>query len=259
MPHKKHDKSLKMKKISRDGKFFFLALDQGLEHGPLDFDEKTIDPEYIIDLSTRMKITGLILQKGLAIKYSDNFMKKNPLILKLNGRTLLTKTEPFAAQITSVKEAVDIGASAIGYTIYVGSEMESEMFKIAGEIEEEARDYGLPFIIWSYPRGKSVAKPNSFDSVAYAARVALELGADITKIHYTGDKKTFTEVVRAAGKCKVITAGGPLEQLDEFFKDAMDIIDSGAAGMAVGRNIWQHDNPLDVADALASIIFDNKR
>ncbi|MBN2101311.1 MAG: fructose-bisphosphate aldolase [Candidatus Aenigmarchaeota archaeon] len=259
MSGKKHDKSLKMKKISRNGKFFFLALDQGLEHGPDDFDEKTIDPEYIIDLSTKMDITGLILQKGLAIKYSENYMKRVPLILKLNGKTSLAKTEPFAPQITSVKDAVDMRADAVGYTIYVGSERENEMFKIAGEIEEEARDYGLPFIIWSYPRGKSVLKPDSFESIEYAARVALELGADIVKIHYTGSKKSFTEVVRAAGKCKVVSAGGPLEPLDKFYKDSADIMDSGAAGMAVGRNIWQNKSPVYVAKKLASIIFDKER
>ena len=247
-----------MGKISRDGRFFFLALDQGLEHGPLDFNEKTLDPEYIIDISTKMKITGLILHKGLAIKYHENFMKKVPLILKLNGKTAFPKTEIFASQITSVKEAAEIGADAIGYTIYIGSDMESEMLRIAGKIEEEAREYGLPFILWSYPRGRGIEKPNSFEAVSYAARVALEIGADITKIHYTGDKKTFSEVVRAAGRCKVITAGGPLESLDDFFRDATEIMESGASGMAVGRNIWQHDDPMMVSDTIASIIFDGK-
>jgi len=259
MSRKKHDKTSSMKKISKKGRFFFLALDQGLEHGPMDFNDKTIDPEHIIKLSTKMDITGIILQKGLAIKYSENFMKKVPLILKLNGKTLLSKREPFASQITSVKEAVDIGANAIGYTVYVGSDMESDMFRIAGKIEEEARDYNLPFVIWSYPRGRSISKPTNPDTVEYAARVALELGADITKIHYTGNKKSFSKVIKAAGRCKVITAGGPLEPLGNFFKDAKNIMAAGADGMAIGRNIWQHDDPLDVSKKIASIIFGKKR
>ncbi len=254
---KRVDKTVKMKKISKGGKFFFLAFDQGLEHGPSDFDEKTIDPEYIIDLSTKMRITGIILQKGLAQKYSENFIKNVPLILKLNGKTSMTKTEPFSPQITSVKEAVEMGADAVGYTVYVGSERENEMFEIVGKIEEEARDYKLPLVIWSYPRGHAIKNPKSFESVAYAARVALELGADIAKIHYTGDKNSFNEVIKAAGRCKVITAGGPLEPLEAFFKDAEDIMNAGASGMAVGRNIWQHDDPIKIADKLATIIFDD--
>ncbi|NOX71592.1 MAG: fructose-bisphosphate aldolase [Candidatus Micrarchaeota archaeon] len=249
-------KGRKMKKISRNGRFFFLALDHGLEHGPSDFTETTYNPEHIINLSTKMKITGFIMQKGLAVHYSENFIKKVPLILKLNGKTNMTKTEPFSAPIASVKDAVKLGADAVGYTIYPGSEHEAKMLETAGKIESEARDYGLPLIIWSYPRGKAVKKPDSFESIAYAARVALEIGADITKIHYTGNKLTFSDIIRIAGRCRVITAGGRFKPESDLLKEAKDIMNAGAAGMAVGRNIWQNDDPVGIANALASIIFD---
>jgi fructose-bisphosphate aldolase, class I len=251
------DKGL-MKKISNNGKYFFLALDQGLEHGPSDFNSTTIEPSYIIDLSRKMKITGLILHKGLAMRYFENYSKKVPLIVKLNGKTNLVKSAvPFSAQLTSVKEAVNIGASAVGYTVFVGSGREAEMLSAAGKIEEEAREYGLPFIIWSYPRGSEIKNPRDPAIVAYAARVALEIGADIAKVYYTGDRKSFANVVKAGGRCKIIASGGDKVPVSHFLKEAKEIINAGGSGMAVGRNIWQHEDPVGIANSVAKIIFDN--
>ena len=103
-----------------------LAYDQGLEHGPTDFNDKNIDPSYIIEIANKGKFNGLVLQKGIAEKY---YRGKVPLILKLNGKTNLLKGEPIAKQLCSVKEAIELGAKAVGYTIYVGSIHEPEMFK----------------------------------------------------------------------------------------------------------------------------------
>lgn len=250
----------RMKKIGKDGKFFFLAMDHGLEHGPADFNDKTIHPEYVIDLATKMRITGLIFQKGLALRYNDNFSRKIPLIVKLNGKTNLTKTkEPFSSQITSVKDAARMGADAVGYTLYLGSGTEHKMMEIAGRIEEEARDYGLPLILWSYPRGSAIKNPDSAEMLSYAARCALEIGADIAKIHYTGSTKTFRKVIDAAGRCSIVTAGGSMKKESALIKEAKDIMSAGASGMAVGRNIWQHTDPVGIANSLASIIFDEEK
>ena len=124
-------------------------------------------------------IDAVVFGKGIAEKYYNGEV---PLILKLNGKTKLHKGEPISRQLASVKEAKDLGAIGVGYTVYVGSEYESEMMAEFGRIEQEAEELGLLVIGWMYPRGKGVLEPNSPDTVAYAARVGLELGADYVKI-----------------------------------------------------------------------------
>ena len=119
----------KLKQILKKNKVLFIAYDQGLEHGPsIDFNDKNIDPKYIIEIAKKGKFQGMVFQKGIAEKYQAEIKKsKIPLILKLNGKTNLYKGEPIARQLCSVKEAIKLGARAVGYTIYIGSAHETFM------------------------------------------------------------------------------------------------------------------------------------
>jgi len=248
---------IKIEYISKNGRTLLLAYDHGIEHGPVDFNKKTIDPYYVLDIAKKGGFTGIILQKGVAEKYYGEKYKKVPLILKLNGKTNIYKGEPVSLQICSVKEAVDIGAKAVGYTIYIGSEFESKMLHEFGKIEEEAHDHGLPVIVWMYPRGKAV-KTLDAKKIAYAARVGLEIGADFIKVKYTGSIESFKNVVRAAGKCGVLCLGGERMSESKILKTAHDCLEAGAVGMAVGRNIWQHKEPVKMARALGTVVLKNK-
>ena len=234
----------------------FLAYDHGLEHGPTDFNDKDVDPRYIIEIAKKGKFNALIFQKGIAEKYNREIKESGvPLVMKLNGKTNLFKGEPVSRQICSVKEAVSLGAVAVGYTIYIGSRFESVMMKEFDAIEEEAHKLGLPVIAWIYPRGKSVEKKPEGELMAYAGRVALEIGADLVKLKYDGQPKDLKWTVEAAGKTKVFIAGGTREKGKEFLKQVKDIMKAGAGGMAVGRNIWQADKPLELAKELKKIIW----
>ena len=116
--------------ITKNGKALFLAYDQGMEHGTTDFDEENVDPEKVLRIADSGFFTGVILQKGIAEKYYVGGGFKVPLIVKLNGKTNLVKDEdPYSPQVCSVKEALSYGASAVGYTIYIGSEFESKMIE----------------------------------------------------------------------------------------------------------------------------------
>jgi class I fructose-bisphosphate aldolase len=161
-----------LNKILKKGKALFLAYDQGLEHGPVDFNDKNVDPKYIIDIAKRGGYQGVVFHKGIAEKYNYEIKKsKVPLIVKLNGKTRLVKGEPISEQVCSVDEAIELGASAVGYTIYIGSEFESEIFNEFSEIQEEAHSKGLAVIAWIYPRGKSVEKTPKGELMVYACRV----------------------------------------------------------------------------------------
>lgn len=250
------DKKAHLGKIVKNGKILILAMDQGMEHGPRDFNAKNINPEFVCEIASKGGFTGFAVQKGVAKHYKENYSGKVPLILKLNGRTeIVPKDEAYSPQIASVKEAVALGADAIGYTIYVGSPREADMFREFGRIQEEAEENGLPCVVWAYPRGKHVTDEKKPELVAYAARVALELGADIVKINYPGSIDAMKWVVASAGRTKVISAGGSKQDDGKFLQMVKDIMAGGGSGLAVGRNVWQNDDPMGMSDKLKKIIF----
>jgi len=242
-----------LNKITKNGKALYLAYDQGLEHGPSDFNDKNVDPQYILDIAKKGKVNGIILQKGIAEKYYNEV--KVPLILKLNGKTNLVKGEPIASQLCTVKEAIKLKAKAVGYTIYIGSKHENIMFKEFENIEREAHKKNLPVVLWAYPRGKIIKNELSKKNLAYAARVGLELGADIIKIKYNGKIEDLKWIVKCAGKTKVVIAGGVKKDDQQLLKQAKDIMKAGAIGLAVGRNIWQRKDPIKMVNKLKKIIW----
>ncbi|MDO8508277.1 MAG: hypothetical protein Q7S27_01180 [Nanoarchaeota archaeon] len=246
-----------LNKITKKGKALYLAYDQGLEHGPsTDFNDKNVDPNYIINIAQKGKFQGIVFQKGIAEKYNSEIKKsKIPLIIKLNGKTSLYKGEAIARQLCTVKEAISLGAKAIGYTIYIGSSHESLMMHEFEKIEEEAHAKGLPIILWVYPRGKGIKSDTSKEIMSYASRVGLELGADIIKIKYGGNPDDLKWAVKSAGKTKVVVAGGPPALESALLKQTSDIIKAGAIGLAVGRNLWQNPKPFDLTKKIQKIIW----
>jgi len=232
-----------------------LAYDQGLEHGPTDLNERNFDPTFIMELAAAGRFNGVVFQKGLAERYYD---RRVPLILKVNGKTNLVKGEPVARQICSVKRASELGAKAIGYTIYAGSAHESIMLEEFGRIQEEAHELGCAAIAWIYPRGEAIKNDTAPEIVAYAARTGLEVGADAVKIKYTGDVESFKWAVRCAGKAKVFMSGGPKAPTDaDFLRRVRGALDAGATGLAVGRNVWQSPDPLKMARALRALVIED--
>lgn len=247
-------------KISRDGKIMLLAYDQGFEHGPTDFDFPNADPDFVIDVARKSGVfTGIVFQVGVAEKYymgERNHLP--PLILKLNGKTNFHQgEEPISLQLTSVEKAWDLGAVGVGYTIYVGSEHEQQMMVEFRRICDEAHGRGMVVIVWMYPRGKHVAgRETSRDVVAYAGRLALEMGADMAKLPYTGDTESFKWVVRSAGRTHVLVQGGTKKEEGQLLGEVKGFMQAGATGMAVGRNVWQSPDPVETARKIAALVYE---
>ncbi|OGH19196.1 MAG: hypothetical protein A3F31_01740 [Candidatus Levybacteria bacterium RIFCSPHIGHO2_12_FULL_38_12] len=244
--------------ITSNGRALFLAYDQGLEHGPTDFNDETIDPEFILKIGLDGKFNAIIFQKGIAEKYYSSELKNElSLIVKLNGKTNLVKDQdPYSPLLCSVDEAIKLGAVGVGYTVYPGSEFEAKMTEELATVVREAHAQGIPVVGWMYPRGKNVPNPTDPEIIAYAARLGLELGADIVKVQYPGSLESLKHVIQSAGKTKVVVSGGKKESEEEFLETARIVVKSGALGMAVGRNIWQSKEPLEVTRKLKEIIFD---
>ena len=122
-------------------------------------------------------------------------------------------------------------------------------------IEEKAHAKGLPVITWIYPRGAAIKNDVSREMMAYAARTGLELGADIIKMKSSGKLPDLKWAVKAAGRTKVIISGGSKKSEKDFLNGVRTVMKSGAAGMAIGRNVWQHPKPLELAKKLRGIVF----
>jgi class I fructose-bisphosphate aldolase len=262
----------------RNGTALFLPYDQGLEHGPRDFFANPFasDPAYIMRLAIEGGFNAIAIQIGLAEKFYWDFAGELPLILKLNGKTDIPSDAHALSPVhASVEDAVRLGADAVGYTLYVGTPSQDQDFAQFKVVREDARRFGMPLIVWAYPRGEAVdAKGGntSFYATDYAARVASELGADIVKVNFphpdlrSGVKKEYDRdftsqeainaVVRSANRTLVIVSGGEKAGDAAMLEKARESMEAGGAGLIFGRNVWQreHDASLRFANALREIL-----
>ncbi len=266
-----------------NGTLLLLPIDQGLEHGPRDFfaNPPAKDPEFQLRIARDGGFSGIVFQIGLAEKYMQRYAGEVPLIIKLNGKTEIpSDVAPISPCIATVEDAVRLGADAVGYTLYVGTERQEEDFVQFRKVREDADRYGMPVIVWSYPRGKfAEAKggKSSLYAVDYAARVANELGADIVKLnmpkfdpvkdqtapkpyntlHVTREEATRM-VVESAGRALVIFAGGEMESDEELITKARIAMEAGATGLIFGRNMWQrsHEEALAMSRQIREMLKD---
>jgi len=139
--------------IQRNGKTLLLAMDHGLEHGPVDFEPvpETVDPRAVFEVATHDAVTAMAVQKGIAETYYPSYKDEVALVAKLNGASNLRMGEPISPKNMTVEYAAEIGADAVGYTIYPGSNHEPEMFEDFRKVQENAREHDLPVVVWSYP------------------------------------------------------------------------------------------------------------
>ncbi len=246
-----------------NGTLMILPIDQGLEHGPRDFFDapESQDPSFQFHIALEGRFSAIACQIGLAEKYYPSYAGKIPLILKLNGKTEIPSDEsPISPLIASVEDAVRLGADAVGYTLYVGSSRQDEDFSQFRRIREDADRYGLPVVVWSYPRGAAIESRGGKDTVYavdYAARVAQELGADVIKLNVPKvdspklnqapkayqrewtQQSALEQVVRSAGNSLVIFAGGERREGADALGKAEACMQAGATGLIFGRNVWQ--------------------
>jgi class I fructose-bisphosphate aldolase len=247
-----------------NGTLVILPIDQGLEHGPIDFFDNpdSLDTDWIYRLAVAGNFSGIALHIGLAEKYHKQYAGKVPLVLKINGKTNFPPDDDaFSSLTSSVEDAVRLGADAVGYTLYVGSPAQDADIVQCNEVRQECEKYGMPLIIWAYPRGSAVKAKGGIESlyaIDYAARVACEMGCDIVKLNepkwdavaaekspkpYNTLEFTDTEglakVVKSAGRTLVLVSGGSKMGDEATLHKAKIAMEAGCVGLIFGRNMWQ--------------------
>jgi len=252
--------------IFRDGNLLILAYDHGLEHGPVDFEPNpaSADPRNVFEVASHDAVTALAVHKGLAETYYSDYEDDVPLLLKINGNSSLAERDDYySPKQCTVKYAVEeLGADAIGYTMYAGSKYEDRMWEDFREVQEEARKYDIPVVMWAYPRGQGIENNPDYDGqtdtdvISYAARLGLELGADVVKCKYPGSKEETEKVLRNTGEMKFVMSGGSKRSDKAFLNDVAATIDAGGNGLAVGRNIFQREDPEGILDKLEEVIYE---
>ena len=252
--------------ITRNGKTLIVAYDHGTEHGPVDFEPQpsSANPENIFKVAKHDAVTCIAVQKGIAEAHYHKYKENVNLLVKLNGNSNLAYRDDYYSpkQCTVKYAAEELNADAIGYTMYAGSKYEDKMWNEFRQVQEEARKYDLPVVMWAYPRGKGIEGESDYggdtepDVISYAARLGLELGADMVKCKYPGTKEEWKQIEDAVPGMKTVMSGGSKRSDEAFLKDVKNTIDAGGNGLAVGRNIFQRENPDQLLDQLEDVIFE---
>jgi class I fructose-bisphosphate aldolase len=226
-----------------------------MEHGPVEFNDDTVGPSYVLDIAEHGPFTGVVLQKGIAAAYYQPGKYTVPLVLKLNGRTNLSgDQDPYAPMVCTVDEALSLGAKMVGYSLYLGSHYEGRMMAEFAQVVRDAHERKVRVIAWMHNRQARVAETQR-DMLAYAGRVALELGADYVQLPFGDSVADYAWVVESAGRCKVLCPGGAYQDKENTLRLVKSVLQAGATGMTVGRRVWQDPDPLSVAQAIQAILW----
>ncbi|ETR74407.1 MAG: fructose-bisphosphate aldolase, class I [Candidatus Magnetoglobus multicellularis str. Araruama] len=241
--------------INRDtGRCLIVPMDHGVSIGPV---------YGITDIKSAMTqvadggANAVVVHKGIVGSGHRQSGPDMGLIIHLSASTSVAVEPNSKTLVCSVAEAIKLGADAVSVHINIGDANEKQMLEDMGKVAYNASEWGIPLLAMIYPRGPKI--DNEFDPkmVQHAARLGAELGADVVKVSYTGDKDSFKKVVDSC-HVPVVIAGGPKMDSDKAILEMVkDAIDAGASGTSIGRNIFQHDNPTKIVQAMTRVVHYN--
>ncbi|MFA5821247.1 MAG: fructose-bisphosphate aldolase [Candidatus Gracilibacteria bacterium] len=261
--------------VRPSGHTMILPYDQFIEHDNrhIEAESDAGNPHYICELAQEGGYNAVAIHYGLAKRYWTTLMGRIPLLLKINGKTSIPSGEPLSVLTGSVEDAVRMGAVAVGYTMYYGSSRQDEDIPQLAKVRQECDRYGMPLVVWAYPRGSAVDAKGGKDCsymVESAARMATEMGASVIKINLPkAAKPDFFEnsgvpeyyrklekelqalpakeqlserakrAVAAAQGTPVLFSGGEQINDDDLIENTKACIDAGCFGFIFGRNMWK--------------------
>lgn len=243
--------------LQEDGKSLIVAMDHGTGANVL---PNLKNPGEIIEACRRGGADGFLVSPGMAKRFIKEISSK-AMILRSDGgtNTLSTKGAPFKQSVT-VSEAIRLGADAVLCMDFPGSDQEIDTATTVAKLVEQGTEWNLPVIVESLPRGFEFDKHDDLrtpENITFIARMAVERGADFIKVPYTGDKESFRELVESCYVPVLVLGGSARAEKRAFLQEVKDALDCGAAGVIVGRNIYQAEDPEKMTRSIAKIIHQN--
>jgi predicted phospho-2-dehydro-3-deoxyheptonate aldolase len=248
-------KKIRLERIidRNSGRTVIIPMDHGVTVGPI---------EGLADMRTTISnvVTGganaILMHKGIVRAGHRGTGKDVGLIIHLSAGTSLSPDPNAKELVCTVEEAVKLGADAVSVHINLGAGTEQEMLRQLGHVSERCFEWQMPLVAMMYTRGPKIKDEYDVNNIKIAARAGAELGADIVKVVYTGSVESFTEVIRGC-PVPVVIAGGPkMNSDDEIFRMVEGALAAGAAGLSIGRNAFQHKNPVKMVQALSRMVHE---
>lgn len=231
-----------------------VPMDHGITLGPV---KGLVNVKDIMRCAIDGGANALIMHKGIVKDCYINCPKTSGLIIHLSASTSLSVDPDYKVLITTPDEALKLGADAVSVHVNIGSEHEYQMLLDTGLVSKQCEELGLPLLAMMYPRGKNIHNQYDADLIAHVCRVGAEMGADVVKTNYTGDPDSFKRVVRGC-PVPVLAAGGLRTSTDlELLENIAGAMEAGAGGVAIGRNVFMHENPSAMVRKICSVVHDN--
>lgn len=236
------------------GRTIIVPMDHGVSVGPI---AGLISMREAVNKVAEGGANAVLMHKGLPRCSHRGSGRDVGLILHLSASTTLSPYPNAKTLVGSVEEAIRLGADGVSVHVNLGDEAERHMLQDLGLITETANKWGMPVLAMIYARGAKIKNEYDAKVVAHCARVGEELGADVVKVPYTGDPESFARVVEAC--CiPVVIAGGPkMENLREFLTMVHGSVEAGGAGLSIGRNIFQADDPTQLVRVLHNVVHED--
>lgn len=249
-------KAIRLERIfnRNTGRTIIVPMDHGVTVGPIAGLEKMRDT--VTDLVAGGANAGLV-HKG-QVKLGHRMQGRDfGCIVHLSAGTCLSPFPNVKRLVTTVEEAIRLGADAVSAHVNLGDETEGQMLSDLGAVAASASEWGMPLLAMVYARGPKVEDEYAPDIVAHCARVGAELGADVVKVNYPGSPESFAHVVECACVPVVIAGGAKMDSTRDFLDIVRLSIDAGGAGLSVGRNVFQHKNPTRLVEVLNRIVHED--
>ena len=248
-------KAARLERIGTGGRYVIVPMDHGITIGAV---KGLADIESTIDAVTRGGADAVLTQKGIAPRVHPN-KNASGYVVHLNASTSIGPNSNDKRLTGTVEEAVRAGADAVSFHINVGSNYEPDQIEQLAEITDDAERLGLPVLAMSYARGANLEgedPEHDAEYLAHAVRLAEELGADVVKTAYSGDHRSFRQVIKST-RLPVVIAGGSKGTDRETLEMVQGAMDAGGAGISMGRSIFQHDDPEAIAHAVSAVVHDD--
>lgn len=244
----------RLERIGTDDRYVIIPMDHGLTLGAVD---GLVEIERTIDAVTTGGADAVLTQKGIAPRVHRHKQGAG-YVVHLNGSTVLGPDSNDKRVTAGVKEALRVGADAVSFHINVGSKYEPEQIEDLAEITATADQYGVPVLAMAYARGVNLSgddPEHDEEHLGHAVRLAEELGADLVKTAYSGSAESFARVTESTRLPVLIAGGEPAGDLATL-RSVSDAMDAGAAGVSIGRTVFQHEDPEALTSAVSAIVHD---